>query len=429
MDYFDNATLLKPPSEPSICDDSFHMDKLESNIGDLAIDNIKGFNKIESELLSHMQIFDALSLLTIFDLNGNILYANDKFCKVSKYSQIELKGKPLSITRHPDTPLSFLKELWKTIGSGKVWHGEIKNKAKDGSDYWVLTTIVPVLEKDGKPIKYISMRVDITKQKLAEEKLSYAKEKVEVELQESINYAKHVHNSFLTSEEDLDLAFPESFLIYKAQNIISGDFYRVEKFREMSFIVVGDSTGHGVSASYISIMVLNVLSHLIKTDVSTPLGILYGIHEEIKDIRFQNRKNLIQETADMIVCCIDHKNMKMNYASAKMKGVIIRKNQIIELYRDRCSIGESSEKSFALSSCEIDLEKGDCLYLFTDGMTDQIGGEHDKTFKYKKLRQVLFTNHLLPMQHQKKNLTYTINSWKGENEQTDDMTLLGIRIS
>lgn len=392
------------------------------------LDTIKEFNEKEAELISHMQMFDASSLLSVSDLKGNIIYANDKFCKVSKYSREEILGKPHNIIRHPDTPPSVFKELWHTIGNGKVWHGELKNRAKDGSAYWVLATIAPILGKDNKPVKYISMRVEISKQKLAEAALIGAREMIDVELHENVNYAKHVHKSFLTNEEDLEMVFPESFLIYKARKIISGDFYRVLKKNNHSIIILGDSTGHGVSASYISVVILNIITRLLHEGLETPLEILSDTHKEIIHIRLQNQKHPIYETADTLICSINNDTMEMKYASAKMKGVIIRKNEIIELKRDRCSVGELYEKEFALTPYHLSIEKGDCMYLFSDGMTDQIGGEKGKTFKYKHLIELLFKNRSFPMDQQKRIIYRTFREWQGENEQTDDMTLLGIRI-
>jgi PAS domain S-box-containing protein len=396
--------------------------------GSKYLETIKNLNLHDAELHSHLHLFDFSTLLSISDLQGNIVFVNKKFCEISKYSEEELIGMPHNIVRHPLVPSSFFSELWETIGNGGVWNGEIKNSAKDGTPYWVIATIAPVLGNNGKPIKYISMQVDITRQKKIEEELRYAKRKIDQEMYDNVNYAKHIHNSFLTPEDELKAVFPESFLIYKAQKIISGDFYRVEQYDNKSLVVLGDSTGHGFSASYISIMVLNILTRIVKPGHGNPSKILHTIHKEINQITHLNKKNPFIESADTIVCSIDQESLKMNYASAKMRGIVISNGEIKELEKDRCSIGELSEMEFCLTDHNIQLIGGDCIYLFSDGIIDQFGGARDKKFSYSQLLSILKENHCQTMVQQKKNISDVLSSWQGNNEQTDDMTILGLRI-
>lgn len=389
---------------------------------------VKKLVEAESELSSHMQLMDKASLLSVSDLKGNIIFANDKFCEVSKYSRDELIGQPHSLVRHPDTPSSVFQEMWKMIGSGKIWQGEIKNLAKDGSAYWVLATIAPIIGKNRKPVKYISMRVDITKQKMIEEELKEAKRKINNELHESVNYGKYVHNSFLTPEEEIEFAFPEFFLIYNAQNIISGDFYRIQRNGSKATVVLGDSTGHGISASYISIIILKILTRILRMGSNDPSKILEVMHREMKRTIHSTHKHPIIESADMMVCCIDFDTLLMDYASAKMRGVIIRDGEVIELNKDKFSVGESSDRVFDLTNHEIQLFKGDSIYLFSDGMPDQFGGQNNKKFTYKRLMNLLVEQNTKSMLFQKENIISKLTQWQGENEQTDDITILGFKI-
>jgi PAS domain S-box-containing protein len=121
-------------------------------------------NSIQSELTARMVALDAAALMSEADIYGNITYVNDKFCEVAKWRKEEVIGKPHNILRHPDTPKEVFKEMWQTIKSGKVFRGTYKNKAKDGSTYWVEATIAPVLGEDGTPVKYVGVRFDITEQ-------------------------------------------------------------------------------------------------------------------------------------------------------------------------------------------------------------------------------------------------------------------------
>jgi PAS domain S-box-containing protein len=135
------------------------------------LDLFKYLEGVFSDLEQQKVALDKSAIVAITNTKGDITYINDKFCEISKYTEQELIGRNHRIVNSGFHPPEFFIALWKTISSGKIWQGEIKNRAKDGTYYWVSTTIVPYLDDKQKPYQYVSIRFDITKQKQQEEDL------------------------------------------------------------------------------------------------------------------------------------------------------------------------------------------------------------------------------------------------------------------
>lgn len=132
--------------------------------------NVKTKRELQRLLIAYQQAIDFNIICSITDTKGTILYVNKIFCKVSKYSEEELIGKNHNVINSGHHPSAFFKQMWQTIGNGLIWHGEVKNKAKDGSFYWVDTTILPIKDHEGNTIQFFSLRQDITEKKQKEEK-------------------------------------------------------------------------------------------------------------------------------------------------------------------------------------------------------------------------------------------------------------------
>ena len=167
----------------------------------------KSLKETKIDLVELGKVLDELVIVSITDKDGNITYANNAFCKISKYTKKELLGQNHRILKSGHHPPEFYEDLWKTISNGRIWKNEIKNVAKDGSYYWVNTIISPILDKRGKPKQYISIRIDITKQKEVEERLKLqSRFKRRLDALKEIDKQKEEFASMVTHELKIPLS-------------------------------------------------------------------------------------------------------------------------------------------------------------------------------------------------------------------------------
>jgi serine phosphatase RsbU (regulator of sigma subunit) len=248
-------------------------------------------------------------------------------------------------------------------------------------------------------------------------------------IRDSIIYAQKIQQALLTSEEYIAEHLKLDFFIhYQPKDIVSGDFYWAHEHEGSFYLTTADCTGHGVPGAFMSLLNISIMNELIVgKNITSPSKILDRQREEIIKSLNSKRSDQSKDGMDCVLCKFNLRNNQLTFSAANNSLWIIRDGQILKFKGDKMPIGKyiSDDKSFTEQTVE--LHQGDLIYTFTDGIVDQFGGEKDKKFKPKKLGELLLQVHKLPVNEQQLVIIRTMKKWIGNNEQTDDMLLIGIK--
>lgn len=249
------------------------------------------------------------------------------------------------------------------------------------------------------------------------------------EVTDSINYAQRIQSAILPSYRDIKKVLPQSFVLYMPKAIVSGDFYFFSEQENHIFLAAADCTGHGVPGALMSMVGSNIISQLVTEKRSTsPSDILNELNSGIRKALKQDQEAETNDGMDIAFCVLEKNMQRLQFSGANRPLYIIRDRKLEVVKPDKFPIGGSHTKDLLFSAHEVQLQKGDMLYLFSDGYADQFGGQEGKKMMIKSFQKLLLQVQHEEPQKQRELLLQHFNSWKGELEQIDDVLVIGIRV-
>ena len=248
------------------------------------------------------------------------------------------------------------------------------------------------------------------------------------QITDSIEYAGRIQKAVFPPLEFVKSIFPQSFLLNKPKDIISGDFYFISVLSDKILVAVADCTGHGVPGAFMSMLGYALSKEMIQNKDLGTSKMLDLLRESImKSLHQTGKDDEAKDGMDIALCIIDQKNMQMEFSGANNPCFIVRDMEFIELKPDRMPIG-IHPFIHPFSSQTLELRKDDTIYLFSDGFSDQIGGTSLKKFKKEQFVKLLIEINSFEMEKQKLALDQCHIDWKGNMEQTDDILVLGFKV-
>ncbi len=267
------------------------------------------------------------------------------------------------------------------------------------------------------------------KQKRIIEKQKHLVEENQKEIIDSITYAKRLQLAILPADNEIKKHLPDSFIYYHPKGIVAGDFYWMEHLDDVTYIAAADSTGHGVPGAMVSVVCSNALNRAVKEFGLRDTGKILDKTRELVLETFAKSGEEIKDGMDISLCGINASTYKMQWSGANNPLLYIKNKgaELLEIKADKQPIGKTDNPN-PFTTHLLELQKGDTIYLMTDGYPDQFGGDKGKKYKYKQLEDLLLANSGKSLEEQKNILSQSFNNWKGSLEQVDDVTLIGIRI-
>ncbi len=309
----------------------------------------------------------------------------------------------------------------------------------------VLTLTILVIRAHNQ-VQKVNLQLAEKNKLIGEQNVAIAKKNKEIT--DSINYAKRIQVAILPAMEKISGLVSSHFVLFMPKDIVSGDYYWIEESENIKLFAAVDCTGHGVPGAFVSMVGYGGLNSAVKEHkLNEPDLILRHLNETITETFLQKSASEVRDGMDIVICALDTEKMRLHCSGAKNPIYLIRRNELPLIVDDSETepVMKTNEASlYAIKGDRFGVEPrttiipftrkklnvmpGDQVYLFSDGFADQFGGPENKKLTYQRFKEILLNTATLDMEMQKQQLQDYFISWKGNNEQTDDVLVLGLRI-
>lgn len=370
---------------------------------------------------------NSLDLITRISKNGDLFYVNPTIKTLTGGNPSDFMNKSVDEVKIDGS----IRDMWKgmideVIHTGKKASTEFNFPSLDGEKIMTINAM-PEYGEDKTIDSVLLVSHDITEQKRAELDIRDKNKKIN----SSINYAERIQEAILPDNNILQEALPESFIMYKPRDVVSGDFPWFTRKGDDIYISAVDCTGHGVPGAMISVVGYFLLNNIVKYNVAdTPGTILDHLDQGVTETFKQNlESSKIKDGMDVAFCKINLKTKVVEYAGAHRPMYLVRNGELEEIKGDRFPIGGGSayRNKTNFTNFVLNIQDGDTIYFFSDGLPDQFGGPKNRKFGPKKIKQFILDNAHLPMPEISQKLEDEYQEWKGDEKQFDDILLFGIR--
>ncbi len=366
-------------------------------------------------------------LISRFDMSNNFFYINPVIENYTGFKPNYFVNKELGSVSLKGGIAEQWMQILEYVKENKNKHNtEIEFSSANMGDRVMQVNAIPEFDDKEALESILMVSHDITDRKLIELEIQSKNKKIT----ESINYAKRIQGAILPDNHLIHQYFPKSFILYKARDVVSGDFPWFLNVGDDLFIAAVDCTGHGVPGALISLIGYFLLNDIVKSrKITNPGQILDDLDRGVTEtLRQDQDDSKTKDGMDISLCRINLKKNEVAYAGAHRPLYIIKDDEFDEIKGNRFPIGGGIYKNQTkFDTYTTKVAEGDTIYFCSDGFPDQFGGPENRKFGPKRLRQFIKDNYKKPMDEFYNKIDHEWETWKGETKQTDDVLLIGIK--